>query len=405
VTEKLLMVIPPTVRIIDGIYEVENDYANNLLAYLANFDHVTFACPVAPDGAQGILKSQPINSLRDADRLTYIRLPYTYREDRHLYHYFSARRVLLDEITKAKYLLFSPHAKYDWPTLGAKLAFNRKRKYCFESDWDQRSVANLHLQEMPFGIKKLRSSLWARSVAKQVNLCSARSSLALLQGQEVYDAYQNIAPNPQKVLNVQVSPEDRVTSGELIAKLRKIKNGKPLSIAYAGRLIEMKGPLDWLKAISAAIEKGVDLQATWFGNGPLMADMQSNVERLGLRNNVCLYGVLDREQLILRLRSTDIFLFCHKTAESPRCLSEALATGCALVGYAGAFPQDLVARHGGGAFVDRGDWKMLASKLASLDRDRNRLAQLIEAAATSGKELDRNSAIQQRVDLIKKYLS
>jgi colanic acid/amylovoran biosynthesis glycosyltransferase len=343
--------------------------------------------------------------LPNADRLTYIRLPYTYREDRHLSHYFSSRKVLLEEISKAKYLLFSPHAMYDWSTLGAKLAFNRKRKYCFESDWDQRSAANLRLREMAFGVKKLRKSLWARSFTKRVNLCSARSSLALLQGQEVYDAFKDIAPNPHKVLNVQVSSEDKISSAELMAKLRKIKNGEPLSIAYAGRLIGMKGPLDWLQAISATIEKGVALQATWFGDGPLMAEMQSNVERLGLRRNVSLYGVLDREQVMVRLRSTDIFLFCHKTAESPRCLSEALATGCALVGYTGAFPRDLVARHGGGAFVDRGDWKMLASTLVSLDRDRTRLAQLIEAAAASGKELDRNSAIQHRIDLIKKYLS
>ena len=399
------MVIPPTVRVVAGNLEVENDYVNNLCAYLANFDHVTFACPVAPDGAQGILKSQPISCLRDADRLTYIRLPHTYREDKHLCHYFSTRKILLSEISKAKYLLFSPHANYDWPTLGAKLAMKLKRKYCIESDYDHPSVSNLQLRVMRFGAKKLRKSLWARSFNKQVNLCMARSSIALLQGQEVYDAYKNIAPNPSKVLNVQVSSDDQIPLAELKAKLNKITNGEPLSIAYAGRMIEMKGPLDWLKAISATIEKGVDLQAAWFGDGPMMAEMQSNVERLELSRNVSLYGILSREQLTARLRRTDIFLFCHKTGESPRCLSEALATGCLLVGYTGAFPRDLVARHGGGIFVDRGDWEMLASTLVSLDRDRARLAQLVEAAAASGKELDRDTAIQNRIELIKKYLS
>jgi glycosyltransferase involved in cell wall biosynthesis len=399
------MVIPSTVRMVDGHLEVENDYANNLCAYLANFDHVTFACPVAPDGAQGILRSQPIGCLRDADRLTYIPLPYTYREDRHLCHYFSTRKILLSEISKAKYLLFSPHANYDWSTLGAKLAMKLQRKYCIESDWDHRSVSNLQLRAMPFGAKKLRKSLWARSFTKQVNLCLARSSIALLQGQEVYDTYKHIAPNPKKVLNVQVSSEDQISSAELEAKLCNIKNGEPLSIAYAGRMIEMKGPLDWLNAISATIGKGVDLQAAWFGDGPLMAEMRNNVERLGLSRNVSLYGILSREQLMARLRRADIFVFCHKTGESPRCLSEALAAGCLLVGYTGAFPRDLVARHGGGEFVDRGDWKMLASTLVSLDGDRGRLAQLVEAAAASGKELDRNTAIQHRIELIKKYLS
>jgi glycosyltransferase involved in cell wall biosynthesis len=399
------MVIPPTVRMVDGTLEVENDYANNLCAYLTNFDHVTFACPVLPDGEQGILKSQPIGCLRDADRLTYIRLPHTYREDKHLRHYFSTRKMLLSEISKAKYLLFSPHANYDWPTLGVKLAMKLKRKYGIEADYDNPSVSNLRLSVMPFGAKKLRKSLWARSFNKDVNLFMACSSIALLQGQEVYDAYKHIAPNPRKVLNVQVSSEDQISPAELKAKLNKITNGEPLSIAYAGRMVEMKGPLDWLKAINATIEKGVDLQATWFGDGPLMAEMQSNVERLDLSRKVSLYGILSREQLTARLRRTDIFLFCHKTGESPRCLSEALATGCPLVGYTGAFPRDLVARHGGGEFVDRGHWESLASTLVSLDRDRARLAKLVEAAAASGKELDRDSAIQNRIELIKKYLS
>jgi glycosyltransferase involved in cell wall biosynthesis len=311
----------------------------------------------------------------------------------------------LSEISKAKYLLFSPHANYDWPTLGAQLAMKLNRKYCIESDFDHPSVSILQLRVMPFGAKKLRKSLWSRSFNKQVNRCMARSSIALLQGQEVYDAYKQIAPNPRKVLNVQVSSEDQIFPAELRTKLDKITHGEPLSIAYAGRMAEMKGPLDWLKAINATIKKGVDLQAAWFGDGPLMTEMQSSVERLDLGRNVSLHGILSREELKARLWRTDIFLFCHKTGESPRCLSEALASGCLLVGYTGAFPRDLVARHGGGKFVDRGDWEMLASTLVSLDRDRVQLAQLVEAAAASGKELDRDTAIQNRIDLIKKYLS
>jgi glycosyltransferase involved in cell wall biosynthesis len=401
----MLMVIPSTVRMVNETLEVENDYANNLSAYLANFDHVTFACPVSPDGGHGILKSRPITSLPNADRLTYIRLPHTYREDKYLRHFFSTRQILLSEISKAKYLLFSPHANYDWPTVGVNLAMKLKLKYCIEADYDNPSVTKLQLSGMPFGARKLRKWFWGRSFNRQVNVCMAHSSIALLQGQEVYNAYKHIAPNPWKVLNVQVSSEDHISPAQLEAKLTKITKGEPLSIAYAGRMAEMKGPLDWLKAINAAVKKGVDLRAAWFGDGPLMTEMQNNVERLNLSQNVSLYGVLGREQLIARLRTTDIFLFCHKTGESPRCLSEALATGCPLVGYTGAFPQDLVATHGGGKFVDRGDWEKLASMLVELDRDRAQLAELVGAAAASGKELDRDTAIKVRIDLIKKYLS
>lgn len=402
---KLLMVIPSTVRLVKGNYEVESDYGNNLRAYLQNFSHVTFACPVSPTSkAGGILRSCPIAEIEGNERLTYIPLPFPYREDRHLRHYFAIRGLLRSEINKADYLLFSPHAKFDWPSLAAQLAVKLKRKYGLESDWDHRSVHRFLLRAMPFGAKKLRKAIWTHSFCKRVDWCFRHSALALLQGQDVYDAYKDIAPNPRKVLNIQVSMEDHISAAEVQAKLARIKSGKTLAIAYAGRMIEMKGPLDWLKAIHAAIENGVDLQATWFGDGPLMPEMRENAERLRVDRNVSFPGVLGRTEVMARLRKMDIFLFCHKTGESPRCLSEALASGCALVGYGSAFPRDLVARYGGGEFAGLGDWKGLASIIVALDRDRAKLGALAEAAASSGKVLERNAAVQERIDLIKSYL-
>ena len=80
-TGNLLMVIPSTVRLVDGVYEVERDYANNLRIYLKNFSHVTFACPVSPSTAHHILRSQPITQIEDSTRLTYLPLPVAYREE------------------------------------------------------------------------------------------------------------------------------------------------------------------------------------------------------------------------------------------------------------------------------------------------------------------------------------
>jgi hypothetical protein len=83
----------------------------------------------------------------------------------------------------------------------------------------------------------------------------------LLQGQDVYDAYKDIAPNPKKVLNVVVSTEDYIPAAELQAKLARIESGKTLAIAYAGRMIEIKGPLDWLKAIRNRAKLGALAEA------------------------------------------------------------------------------------------------------------------------------------------------
>jgi colanic acid/amylovoran biosynthesis glycosyltransferase len=403
---KLLLVIPPVVRTVKGIHEVEADFSNNLKLYLANFDHVTFACPVFPDEeARGIiLRSLPLDKLQNANRLSFIALPYAYREDRYLRHYLATRRLLASEITKADYLIFSPHAKYDWSTLAAHLAIKQKRKYDMESDHDHASAQRFHLATMPLGFNKLRKTVWAHSFIKAVENCFSQSSLALLQGQDVFDAYRNIAPNPHKVLNVQISADDHIASTKLELKLDWIVKKRPLRISYVGQAIARKGPLDWLRAIHGISEAGVEFQATWFGDGSLMPEMEREAKSLGIENKVMFPGSVGRKEIMAALQNTDIFLFCHKTGESPRCIGEALASGCALVGYGTQYPRELVARRGGGEFAEMDNGQGLVDIIASLDKDRPKLGRLIAAAAASGGLLDRDIAMQERIDLIKTHL-
>ena len=135
----------------------------------------------------------------------------------------------------------------------------------------------------------------------------------------------------------------------------------------------------------------------------MMAEMRHEVQRQNIGANVALPGVVGRQDLLCQLWKTDIFLFCHKTGESPRCLGEALAAGCPLVGYDRAYPRDLVAKCGGGEFVQIGDSDKLADAVIALDRNRQRLEALVKAAAASGALLDRDTAMQERIELIKAY--
>ena len=404
-TDTLFMVTPPNIRTVNGVYEIDKDFSNNLRLYLANFSHVTLACSVlSNDKNSGIPSSFPLSEIKNSNKFSFIPLPSAYREDRYLRHYIAMRKLLHSQISKAKYLLFSPHAMYDWSSLATLLAIKMKRKYGFESDYDHVNMTRFKLSTMAPGLNKIRKTIWGHSFLNLIEKAASNSSVALLQGKDVFEAYKNVAPNAYQVLNVQVSAEDYISPAQLEEKLAHIKAGGPLIISYAGRMVEMKGPLDWLKVIHAAVEARIDLRAKWFGDGPLMPQMRSELERLGIHDKVTLAGFVDRGEIKASLRKTDIFLFCHKTGESPRCLVEALAAGCSLVGYSTAYPRDLVATHGGGEFTDMGDWRALAKVIVSLDRNREGLVQLIEAASASGRLLDRDAAIQNRIELIKKHL-
>jgi len=329
---------------VNGVYEVEADFINNLRLYLENFSHVTFACTVFYQPSGTILRSAPLTKIANSERLTFIELPLAYREDRYWRHYLVIKKLFRSEIAKADYLLFSPFTNYDWPTLAALQAIKLRRNYDLEADIDYPILERLALAAMPLGLKKLRKTWWAHAFAKHFNKCLAHSSVALLQGQDVFDAYKHIAPNPHKVLNVQVSREDQIQPTQLNSKLQRIHAGKPLTIAYAGQMLARKGPLDWIKAINHAVTSGANLRATWFGDGELMPQMRQLANE-----RVTLAGTVHRDQVMSHLRNTDMFVFCHKTRESPRCLGEALATGCALVGYGTGYSRSLVATHGGGS--------------------------------------------------------
>jgi glycosyltransferase involved in cell wall biosynthesis len=136
-----------------------------------------------------------------------------------------------------------------------------------------------------------------------------------------------------------------------------------------------------------------------------MPEMKREATNMGMEAKIHFPGPVGRPEIISALKKSDIFLFCHKIGESPRCLGESLAAGCALVGYGTEYPRGLVADRGGGEFADMDDWEELVNLIVSFDRNRQQLRQLTEAAAASGRLLDRDVAMQKRIDLIKTYLS
>ena len=99
-----------------------------------------------------------------------------------------------------------------------------------------------------------------------------------------------------------------------------------------------------------------------------------------------------------------MFVFCHKTPESPRNLIEALVSGTPLVGYDSPFPKDLISAHGGGLLTPKDDVGALVSSLAGLARDRQRLADLIGRAAQDGHPFNDVAVFRHRSEVIRAHL-
>ena len=403
---QMFQVLPSVLRSTGNELEIDVDFAEAIKVYLEHFDSVSIACPVTTKiEDSGLERCRPVKDLPwNEDRLKLIPLPRAFRLSEFLRQVGPVSRLLKTEIEDADYLVFSPHTLVgDWPTLAIREAVKLGRPYVIEADI-------VYYDTAKSGVP------WKRFIKQHVlrplfqwlyRYCLRHSSLAFFQGQDVYDAYSPFCDNPHKLhYHVLIYKDDQITDVQLERKLDNIKNNLPLKICYVGRAVDMKGPMDWLYAVHELIKSGVQLKATWLGDGSLLTAMRTGAESLGIAKHVSFPGyVTDRKEILRTMKEADIFLFCHKTRESARCLGEALACGCPLVGYASAYPVDLVARHGGGLFASQGDWGELAKLVQRLTNSREELATLTSRASISGKRFDRTETMKNRIELIKKYVA
>ena len=404
---RLLQVLPSVLISVCNELAIEVDCYESIRLYLDNFDQVTVACPVATQTSDsGLRRCRPVNDLPLKDRIRFIPLPNAYDLRGFISHYQSVKRLLKAEIEAADYLVFSPHSFIgDWPTVAAREAIKLSRPYVIEADVVYGEVARVGWARAPFWKQFIRKNAVLPLLQRIHRYCLKHSNLALLQGQDVYDAYSPFCQNAHKVYHMPISKEDYITNSQLQMKLNALDENRPLRISYVGRVIDMKGPLDWLEVLCRVMERGVAIDAKWLGDGSLLPKMRAAAENLGIADKVRFVGyVSDREKILQTLRDLDIFLFCHKTPESPRCLVEALASGCPLIGYGGGYPRELTAERGGGQFASVDNRVELADLVTALNENRGKLREMIRAASASGELYERDATMQQRIELIKQYL-
>lgn len=405
----ILLVLPIPFCNRDGRLGFDLQTCRHIACWAQYFDRVILACPTVQAGTT--IDNASVDSWHDLgeldcrDRLELIPLPYAYRISEFTWHFRSTRKRLQRAIAQANYLCFAIGSLIgDWAALAALEAQRQQRDYAIWIDRVEYEITWYALPTMPLP-RRIKYGLLTPLTRWYHHFIMGRASLGLLQGQDCYDAFAPSCPEPHLIHFVHIQARDRISASQLQSKVSALRSGAPLRLAYSGRAAEMKGPLDWLRTVHCLVQAGVSLEATWFGDGPLFPQMQALVTELGLTEVVTLTGFVgDREYLFSQLKQQHLFLFCHQTPESARCLIEALMCGCALVGYGSAYPLELVSQFGGGLFSARGRWAQLAEQLIALSRQPDQLAALITSAARSGERFSEESVFQRRYELMHRYI-
>jgi len=381
--------------------------ARGIERWLESFARIQVLCPLMTDAdverSHSIVWT-PVSEIPGSDRVKFVPLPYAMSLMAFMWAFISGRSAIRAAIKQSQYLCFAIGGLFgDWGAVACLEAHRSQRTYAVWTDRVEHKVGLVvNLSRNP--LTRLKENLRARMMYSLERFCIRHSTLGLFHGASCYSQYSAWCATPYLVQDFPL-PEIGISADEQFEKsYSSVKQSGLLTIAYVGRADEMKGPLDWLAVMEQLHRRGIPFHATWLGDGPLLSEMRAEVERRGLGDVVSLPGFVEgRGRVFGLLHHADLMVFCHKTPESPRCLIEALTSGCPIVGYKSEYAAGLV-ENGGGSLVEIGDIEGLVELICALNSNRSRLAELRDGAVPSGKQVQRLADFRYRSDLIKAHL-
>jgi glycosyltransferase involved in cell wall biosynthesis len=387
---------------------VEAQAYNGLLRWLDNFRSVTLCAPVLPQGHSEIsMQWIPVDDLTSDNRLKISPFPWGYDVATHFRHARNVRKTIRTLIAEHRYLCFSNLGWLGaWGRIAAEEAYRSGRPYSIWLDWV--------LHEMPARVApnplkrvwhRVQQSMLRRNSLRDVRRCS----LGLFHGRTVFDAYAPLCSNPNIVHDIHLGTADIVSIERMERRLQR--HSKTLKIIYVGRVHEMKGPWHWLDVMQRVVQQTSDdggnpsICAEWIGDGPLLSDLRAAVAARGLDGRVFFNGAeADRQKLLERLRNADLFVFCHLTPESPRCLVEALMSALPIIGFYSAYASDLLGGRNGGMLSPSHDIEALSYAVLDCIQHPQKIAEMAVAARAAGSMFSDVAVFRHRSDLIKEYL-
>ena len=407
----MLLVLPVPLRVKGNQIFLESQACNGLEQWADNFESVIVAAPTLPE-AEALAKEGTTMTWRDTatlakpHRFEFVPLPWAYSPSKFLSNYRSVRASLGELISRCRYLQFAIGGLFgDWAAVAALEAHQQGRSYSIHTDRVEHEVMRRSRQGAKLKTR-LKSSVMAPLIANYHKQIIKNCALGLWHGQDCYSAYSPFCQNSYLIHDIHTKPSDCIGDLELFKKAQRAKSDETIRICYAGRIDPMKAPLDWVKAVGRARDLGVNLHATWMGDGSLMQEMKAMIAEMGLSSVIELTGFeSDRKKLFKKISESHIMLFTHVTPESPRCLIESLVRGTPIIGYHSEYADDLVSELGGGMFVPVENWEQLGNQIAQLSNDRERLSTLIQEAGKNGSRFNDRAVFQERSELIKKHLT
>lgn len=343
----------------DDYYSPRIRYDTYWTRYLNHFKKVHVLARVKE------INSLPTNYHKvNGDKVQFIELPFY---NGILGYYRSKKKlnsILFENIDiKCAYVLRIPGP------IGNLMARNLNRKkvnYAVEVVGDPHEVAKyLNLPKlirfvlMRYSLKEMRKVVKKSIAAIYVTQNILQKKYPIQKG-KISSSASNVILYENDIINFK-SKTDNI---HYISKRLLDNKKKPIRIGVLGMLYSIKAPLGILQAINHLLNKDLNLELYFAGDGPLREEIELTAKKLNISHRVfCLGNLASGDQVFSFLDSLDLYIQFSKTEGVPRAMLEAMARGCPIVSSnVGGIPELLEDRF----LVKSGDVAMLSNKIKSL---------------------------------------
>lgn len=269
---------------------------------------------------------------------------------------------------------------YELPT--AELCHQLGIPIAFVSEYSLNTEMQIIHADTQNPFLRLRRKIWARGAEKKRRKVLTLAAGLQCSGTPTFNAYRDAINNTLLFFDNRV-PQDKVISeADLDRKITDMMAGQPLRLIFGGRMVAMKGVMDLVPFANALRQRNIPFSFDIYGDGPLRADIQTQITAMNLADQISLRGVVDFETgwVPALQREADLFICCHPQGDPSSTYPEVMACGVPIAGYDNEALAGVIATSDAGWATPMHDVAALADTVARLNRDR---IDLVNAAQKS----------------------
>jgi colanic acid/amylovoran biosynthesis glycosyltransferase len=157
------------------------------------------------------------------------------------------------------------------------------------------------------------------------------------------------------------------------------RTGERLRLLTVGRMVAVKGQAVLLRAVAQLLDRGVDVDLTIIGDGPLRSRLEAAAREHRIAARVRFAGRIGQDDILAFYEAADVFVLSSFAEGIPVVLMEAMATELPIVAPRIQGIPELVEHGRHGLLVSAGRSDLIAAAVAQLAADPARRASMGQA--------------------------